>query len=302
VEIRHLRYFIAVAELRNFTRAAESTFVAQSALSQQIKRLEDELGGALFVRGRHGVDLTPIGEVLLPHARRAVADVDLALSEVRAHLGLEKGTLSLGLIQTGDSSGEVVGSLRRFNDGHPEIDIRVVGQTSAEMLAAVASGTLDLAFVGIAEAEVPEPLNGREVSVDPLVGVVPADAAGRTRGPVSIGQLLTHGRLISFKSGTGLRHLVDDALRRAGVKSGPEIELTQASDLLRFVAAGLGVTILPRGFVTRSLAEAGGDLAATTRIISLRDPAAVQPVTVVHDPSRVSAAGKAFLALLPSHK
>src|SRR6201989_1631560 len=100
MEIRHLRYFIAVAELRNFTKAAEASFVAQSALSQQISRLEHELGAQLFVRGKRGAELTPAGQLLLPHAKRLVADEAWARAEMRSYLGLEKGRLTVGLIQS----------------------------------------------------------------------------------------------------------------------------------------------------------------------------------------------------------
>src|ERR1700735_1409783 len=111
MEIRHLRYFIAVAELRKFTQAGAASFVAQSALSQQISRLEHELGAPLFVRGKRGAELTPAGELLLPHARRIVADEGWAPAERRSSLGLEKGQLTIGMIQTRASGVDVVGAV-----------------------------------------------------------------------------------------------------------------------------------------------------------------------------------------------
>ena len=92
MEIRHLRYFIAVAELRSFTKAAEASFVAQSALSQQISRLEHELGTPLFVRGKRGAELTAAGQLLLPHARRIVADEAWARAYTRAEGCFPAGT------------------------------------------------------------------------------------------------------------------------------------------------------------------------------------------------------------------
>src|ERR1700760_4580694 len=126
MEIRHLRYFIAVAELRNFTKAAEASFVAQSALSQQVGRLEHEVGAPLFTRGRRGAELTPAGELLLPHARRLVADEAWARAELRSYLGLEQGRLSIGVIQTSASAVDVAGLTARFYRGHPGIELRVV--------------------------------------------------------------------------------------------------------------------------------------------------------------------------------
>src|SRR3954447_21126043 len=100
MELRHLRYFVAVAETSNFTRAAELSFVAQSALSQQVAALEKELGNQLFHRTSRAVTLTEAGEVLLPLARRILADVELAKMEMDALAGVQRGKLRLGLIQT----------------------------------------------------------------------------------------------------------------------------------------------------------------------------------------------------------
>ena len=155
MEIRHLRYFIAVAELRNFTKAAEASFVAQSALSQQISRLEHELGAPLFVRGKRGAELTPAGELLLPHARRLVADEAWARAEMRSYLGLEKGRLTIGMIQTSASGVDVVGAVAEFSQRYPGIELHIVDQTTAEMIEGVRRGPLDLAVVGIGPTSCP---------------------------------------------------------------------------------------------------------------------------------------------------
>src|SRR5580658_3924177 len=103
MELRYLRYFLAVAETRNFTRAAAQCFVAQSALSEQIARLEVEVGTALFARTSRTVRLTAAGEVLVPLARRVLADVELAQAELDALGGLRRGRLRLGLLQAAAS-------------------------------------------------------------------------------------------------------------------------------------------------------------------------------------------------------
>src|ERR1700728_4500073 len=142
MEIRHLRYFIAVAELRNFTKAAEASFVAQSALSQQISRLEHELGAPLFVRGKRGAQLTPAGELLLPHARRLVADGAWARGLMRSYLVLEKGRVTIGLIQTSASGVDVVGAVGEFCPRHPGIAVRIVDQIAPEMVERARRGPL----------------------------------------------------------------------------------------------------------------------------------------------------------------
>lgn len=297
MEIRHLRYFIAVAELRNFTKAAEASFVAQSALSQQIGRLEHELGTPLFVRGKRGAVLTPAGELLLPHARRLVADEAWARAEMRSYLGLEKGRLTIGLIQTSASGVDVAGAVAEFSGRHPGIELHIVNQPTAEMVEGVRRGPLDLAVVGIGPDELPDGLESRQLAVDPLVGVTSEKLADGLAGPVSVADLLSRGRLIQFAAGTGIRRHVDAAVRRAGLEVSSAFELTQASDLLVFAALGLGVTIVPRTLTQTPAAQPAG---AGRRyvVLGLTDPLAVHPVTVVFAPSRLSVPAREFVDLL----
>jgi DNA-binding transcriptional LysR family regulator len=297
MELRHLRYFIAVAELRNFTKAAEASFVAQSALSQQINRLEHELGAPLFVRGKRGTELTPAGEVLLPHARRLVADEARARAEMRSYLGLEKGRLTVGLIQTSASAVDVVGAVAEFSRRCPGIELHIVNQTTAEMVEGVRRGSLDLAVVGLAPDELPDGLERRQLAVDPLVGVASEKLAGGLTGPVSVADLLSRGRLIQFAAGTGIRKHVDAAVRRAGLEVSSPFELTQVSDMLVFAALGLGVTIVPRTVTVTGaaqLAEAGQPYV----VLGLTDPLAVHPVTVIFETPRMPVSARVFLDLL----
>jgi DNA-binding transcriptional LysR family regulator len=297
VEIRHLRYFIAVADLRNFTKAADASFVAQSALSQQISRLEHEVGAPLFVRGKRGAELTPAGELLLPHARRLVADEAWARAEMRSYLGLEQGRLTVGLIQTSASGVDVAGTVAEFARRHPGIELRIVNRTTAEMLEGVRQGSLDLAVVGLGPDELPDGLGSHSLAVDPLVGVASEKLAGGLAGPVSVADLLGRGRLIQFAAGTGLRKHVDAAVRRAGLEVPSPFELTQAADLLVFAVLGLGVTIVPRTLAVRSAAQLA-EVGQPYVVLGLTDPLAVHPVTVVFEPSRLSVAAHEFVGLL----
>lgn len=287
VEIRHLRYFIAVAELRNFTKAAEASFVAQSALSQQISRLESELGTPLFVRAKKGTRLTPAGELLLPHARRLVTDEARARAEMRSYLGLEKGRLQIGLIQTSASACDMVAPIGEFYGRHPGIEIHIVNLTSTEMIERVQHGTLDLAVVGVGPDELPDGVEGVQLATDPLVGVVCEKASAGLVGPVSVAGLLSMGNLIQFAPGSGIRKHVDAALRRAGVEASSAFEMTQATDMLRFAVLGLGVTIVPRALTQTAAAELA-QLKQPYAVLGLTDPQAVHPVTVIFEPRRLS--------------
>ncbi|WP_285596727.1 LysR family transcriptional regulator [Kineosporia sp. NBRC 101731] len=295
MEIRHLRYFLAVADLRNFTRAAEASFVAQSALSQQIGRLEHEIGASLFVRGNRRIELTPAGELLLPHARRLVGGEATARAEMRSYLGLEKGRLRLGLIQTANSVVDTLSPLARFHEVHPEVEIHVSNATSTDMIEAVREGRLDLAVVGLGRHELPDDLEHHQLAVDPLVGVLPTASAAGLSGPIAIVDLLAHGRLIHFVPGTGIRRHVDEALNRAGVNAVPSFEVGQVCDMVRFAAVGLGVAIVPRTLAEST--DCGID-GLRFSVVGLNDPDALHLVSVIHDSARVSAAGKKFLALL----
>jgi DNA-binding transcriptional LysR family regulator len=297
MEIRHLRYFIAVAELRNFTKAAEASFVAQSALSQQVRRLEQELGTQLFVRGKRGTQLTQAGELLLPHARRLVADEARARAEMRSYLGLEKGRLNIGLIQTSASAVDVVGVVGEFYRSHPGIELHIVNQSSAQMVEDVRRGALDLALVGIGPDELPDGLESRQLAVDPLVAVASERLADGLVGPVSVADVLARGPLIQFAPGTGIRTHVDAAVRRAGLEPSSSFELTQAADMLLFAVLGLGVTIVPRA-LTNTLAAQLAAAGQRYVLLGLTDPLAVHPVTVVFHPSRLSVAAREFAELL----
>lgn len=295
MEIRHLRYFVAVAELRNFTRAAEASFVAQSALSQQISRLEHEVGTPLFVRGSRKIDLTPAGQLLLPRARRLIADERAARAELRSYLGLEKGRLHLGLIQTTASGVDILRPLARFHELHPGVDVHIANHTSEEMVDAILAGQVDLAVVGLGSDEIPEGIEYKQLAIDPLVGVLSdADAAGLAC-PVSVADLLARGRLIHFARGTGIRRHVEEALARGGINALPSFEMTLVTDMVRFAAVGLGVTIVPRTIAESADCATDG---LTYTVVGLNDPEAVHPVSVIYDSARISAAGKEFLTLL----
>nr|WP_277602103.1 LysR family transcriptional regulator [Nocardioides sp. KC13] len=292
-----MRYFVAVAELQNFTRAAERSFVAQSALSQQIGRLEREIGAPLFVRGGRKVELTPAGELLLPHARRLIADERRARLEVRSYLGLEKGHLRLGLIQTALSAVDIAGPVATFHDRHPGIDIQISNRPSWTMVEDVCASELDLAVVAIGPDELPAGLEHRLLATDALVGVACERLVEGLESPISLTDLLARGRMIHFSKGTGMRRHVDEALHRCGVEALSSLELAQASDILRFAALGLGVTVVPQTLATYGI-TAMPDLAVPYRVFGLNDPDAVHPVTAVYDAQRIPASGRAFLDVL----
>jgi len=122
MEIRHLRYFVAVAYKRHFTHAAESLLIAQPALSQQIQALERELGVTLFERTSRQVRLTPAGEALLVHAEGILAEAEQAYVEMQAFAGVTRGRVKLGLLQSLGAY-RLSSLLARFHAQHQEIEM-----------------------------------------------------------------------------------------------------------------------------------------------------------------------------------
>jgi DNA-binding transcriptional LysR family regulator len=293
MELRHLRYFLAVADTHNFTQAAAHCYVAQSALSQQIARLEKEVGAALFSRTSRSVRLTAAGELLEPLARRILADVDNAQAELDALAGLRRGRLRLGLVQTDAGPSDVVGALADYHARYPGIDLNVVNAPSSEMVAAVQTGALDIAVVGLAARQVPEGLDHRVLGIDPLVVVVPADHPCADRDAVDLADLPDGHQLIQFTRGSGLRRQVEAAFARAGVEPGEHFEVSQIHDMVRLASAGVGVTVVPRSSVRHWLH--GG-----AKVLRIADSAAVHHVSVVYDRTRLAPAAAAFLQILES--
>src|SRR6266850_4923164 len=146
VQIGHLRCFLAVAEQRHFTRAARGLGIAQPSVSAQVKRLEDELGSELFQRMKGNLTLTPAGEALLPYARRILADVDAASSELLATGSQVRGRLALGATPSLTAT-LVPPVLARFHTAYPAVDLVLREAGSVDLVAALEDGALDVALV-----------------------------------------------------------------------------------------------------------------------------------------------------------
>ncbi|MFF3916098.1 LysR family transcriptional regulator [Streptomyces sp. NPDC001852] len=180
MELRQLSYFVAVAEELHFGRAAERLHIVQSAVSQQIQRLERELGAELFDRSPRRVRLTGAGERLLPEARAVLAAADKARASVAASAGLRLGT-STGL------GAHLDRVLAAFAERAPEVPVELVSLPAGERLARVAAGLLDAAFVRSAEP----PAGVRVVPLwpDPLVAALPATHPLARQGEIDLADL-----------------------------------------------------------------------------------------------------------------
>jgi DNA-binding transcriptional LysR family regulator len=273
--------------------------VAQSALSQQIARLETDVGTPLFSRTTRSVRLTEAGEMLLPLAQRILADVDNAQAELDALGGLRRGRLRLGLLQSTANPVDQIAVIGEFHQRFPAIDISVTDETSSAMVAAVGAGTLDVAIVGLGAADLPASLSQQTLGVDPLVAVVSRRHALARQATIEVGALLGAQPFIHFLAGSGVRQQVDAAFARAGVTVSHSFEMGQLNDMVRLAALDVGVTIVPA-----AVTGAGSALRQYEEhvVIRLADNAALHPVSVVYDATHLSPAATAFLDTLQHHQ
>jgi DNA-binding transcriptional LysR family regulator len=248
VELRHLEHFLAVAEERNFTRAARRLHLVQSALSVSIQALERELGTRLFERTTREVELTDAGRVLLPEARRTL---EAAASAQAAVLGAQaglRGTLRLGMMQV--ISLVDVGSLvARFHRERPLVEIRpkAVSGGSAALIEEVRRGTLDAAFVACIGPDQPG-LVAVTLATEPvLLGCLPDHPLAR-RDVVPVSELAGEP-FVDYTPGWGTRTAADHLFAMAGIERAIDIEVSDASIHASLVRAGLGLAILPRSLI-----------------------------------------------------
>ncbi|MEV0113754.1 LysR substrate-binding domain-containing protein [Streptomyces sp. NPDC050844] len=249
MQFQQLLYFVAVAETRHFTRAAEQVHVSQPSLSQQVRALEKELGAELFSRARGNIALTDAGEALLPLARRILADADTARIEVQELAQLRRGRIRLGATPS-VCTGLLPEVLRAFHDRHPGIQLLLEEGGSHDLVRELARGALDLALVVLPLPSPSPALTTVELLREDLVVVSSPDAPGLGK-TVRVADLEQH-RLVMFRHGYDLRELTVAACRAAGFEPDFAVEGGEMDAVLGFVQAGLGVAVVPRMVAERA--------------------------------------------------
>ncbi|MEU4999260.1 LysR substrate-binding domain-containing protein [Streptomyces sp. NPDC021622] len=249
MQFQQLLYFVAVAETRHFTRAAEQVHVSQPSLSQQVRALEKELGAELFSRARGNIALTDAGEALLPLARRILADADTARIEVQELAQLRRGRIRLGATPS-VCTGLLPEVLRAFHDRHPGIQLLLEEGGSHDLVRELARGALDLALVVLPLPSPSPALTTVELLREDLVVVSSPDAPGLGTS-VRVADLQGE-RLVMFRHGYDLRELTVAACRAAGFEPDFAVEGGEMDAVLGFVQAGLGVAVVPRMVAERA--------------------------------------------------
>lgn len=286
MELQQLRYVLAVAETRNFTRAAERCHVVQSALSHQLKTIERELGTPLFARSSRRVEVTAAGERFLVHAREALEAVERAQAAVTSATAVT-GRLTLGLIPTVTGL-DVPALLGEYHRAHPQVSISLRGGSSEELLRGLLAKRIDVAVLGLPGEPPARPgVATRELTQTRHVAVVSRRhrLAGRRRLTL---KELAGEPFADFPADTAGRGQSDLAFRRAGLARSVVFEAVSPELICGLVEQDLAVALLPSAFLAN------------------RPGLAAVPVT--HGPTRIehlawndfnpSPASSAFLDLL----
>jgi DNA-binding transcriptional LysR family regulator len=246
MELRQLRYLAAVARHGSFTLAAQELHVAQPAVSQQIRRLERELGVELLSRTTRRVLVTEAGELALARATRILADADALRAEIDELHGLLRGTVALGVIPAVGAL-DPAALLARFRRQHPAVDIRLIETTLDATLDLLHADRLDLCFAFCPPDRAGEDVAGEKLFEDELALMVAPGHPLARRRRVALDSLEDEP-LIAPITGASLRLALEEALEAVGASARVSYESNEAATIRALTAQGLGVSVLPRSF------------------------------------------------------
>jgi LysR family transcriptional activator of glutamate synthase operon len=288
MELRQLRYLVALAAERNFTRAAAREHIAQPALSQQIRRLEEEIGLALVERTTRHVAITDAGEMLVGRARRILAEVDAARAELQGLRGVQTGHVTVGAMHTMGPV-DVSLALAIFHQRHPAVELTVREQSSEELAEMLRDDELDLAFLSVTERIESHGLGLQQLVSEELVVILPRGHRLAQRRRLRMADLADE-QFISYREGARLRELLVSAGHHAGFEPQVKLESNESQRIRRLVERGMGVAILPR-----TDAEGPG---AEVAVANLTDPSLTRDITLAwRDGRRHAPAAAEFLEL-----
>ena len=254
MELRHLRYFVAVAEEKSITVAAKRRLrTAQPSLSRQLRELETEVGARLMTRSASGVELTAAGKVFLDHARLALAQVEAAAAAARRAAHPEERTLALGFL-SGFEPEWLPGVMHVLREELPRIEVTISSKHSPQLAEGLATGKLDAAFLR-PEERYPD-LVYKVLVREPLIVILPSDHRLASRKAIGLKDLAGETFIGMADQAPVLRSIIEDYIRRSGVDLRPTYKVEYLSMAMSLVASTRGVTLLPnyaRNFLTRSV-------------------------------------------------
>ena len=249
MELRHLRYFVAVAEELHFGRAADLLGISQPPLSQQIQALEQELGVRLFERSNRHVALTDAGRLFLEETRQTLAQVSKSVDVVRRAEQGEIGELQIGFTASAPFVSIIPRAVFAFRQAFPAVHLDLQEMTSSQVCQALMDKKLQIGM--IRPLELPAELDAVELLSEPLVALLHAGhpLAGEQDGGLSLAELADQPFVFFPRSyGTGLYGQLFSLARQAGFTPRITQEAHEALTIIGLVAAGLGVSVLPASF------------------------------------------------------
>jgi LysR family transcriptional regulator, hca operon transcriptional activator len=243
MELRHLRYFVAVAEEGSLTHAAERRLhTAQPSLSRQIRDLELEVGVPLFERGARGIALTAAGRVFLDHARLVLLQVETAGEAARRVAQPQKASFVVGFL-TGHEVVWLPEALRILREEAPGMEIMLSSQSSPELAGALLRGTVDVAFLR-RERQAPG-LAFKLLIKEPLIAVLASGHRLARRKAIRPQDIIGETFIAPTKAAPALKVVIDDYAARSGIRLEPEYEAENLSMAMSLVASTGGMTLLP---------------------------------------------------------
>jgi DNA-binding transcriptional LysR family regulator len=286
MELRHLRTIAAVARHRSFTKAGEELYLAQSAISQQIRRLEAELGVEVFRRTSRSVELTAEGRVILGYAQRVLAEVDGLHSELEELTGLLRGQLRIGgVYPTGPY--DLFGMLADFRAAHPGVAIHMVEDTQDGVLEALRADELDCAFTALNPDALGNEFAATLLWEEEIVVALPGDHPLCAHTQVTFDELAAQD-LIAYRENSALRRRLERTMAERNLEPRNAFICTEMGAVRGLASKGLGVAVIPR-----SVAEQPGP---PIELRPIGPERLTWPVALVWRAARrQTPAGKAFL-------
>jgi DNA-binding transcriptional LysR family regulator len=246
MEMQQVRYFVALAETLNFTRAAEKCNVSQPALTRAIQQLEHELGGPLFHRERANTHLSELGRMMLPYLESVDASTRAAKQAAQSAKKLENVTLTIGAMCT--ISPRLVSDLMvRFQMAHPDVGVSVLDTGAPQMIEAMEKGELEIGIIGVPE-ELPPTLHQVPVFEERFVIVLPKGHPWETKNAIRAAEL--HGEPYVGRSNCEVFQFVTDEFTRRGIATRKVFSSPRDDWVQGMIKAGLGFGFFPESCVT----------------------------------------------------
>jgi LysR family transcriptional regulator, nitrogen assimilation regulatory protein len=280
MDIKQLRAFLTIAETGSVTRASEVLHIVQPAVSRQLRLLEEDLGTPLFYRGRHGMEPTEAGTILIDRARRVLRELDQARDEIRPEPGALSGLVSVGLLP---STSDLLAAplVCRLQELHPELKVNVTVGYAGHLRQWLEGGEVDVAL--LYDIRPSTALAIQMLLEERLYLVGPSEAGLRADVPVSL-QEVADSRLILPTPPHGLRILFEHACAAAGITFAVAAQTNAMSVQKDLVIRGQGFTLLPSAAIHRDLAQ--GRLSASP----ITDPVLCRKIVLARRAGRYTSA------------